>query len=121
MLCIVEKNNHWVGTFYSFNEPVTTLHVLLLLIIIPDHLGSSHLPEIDFNSNSFASSLACALIAYHSTNLADTMASELGILAKGVGPILITSGKRVPKGTNGGVTLLGTGCSLLGGCIIGIG
>lgn len=94
---------------------------MLLLLIIPDHLGSSHLPEIDFNSNSFASSLACALIAYHSTNLADTLASELGILAKGVGPILITSGKRVPKGTNGGVTLLGTGCSVLGGCIIGIG
>jgi uncharacterized membrane protein len=60
------------------------------------------------------------LIAHHSTNLADTLASELGMLSKG-NPILITSGKSVPRGTNGGVTFLGTVLSILGGVIIGIG
>mmetsp|Transcript_32289 Transcript_32289/g.68295 ORF Transcript_32289/g.68295 Transcript_32289/m.68295 type:complete len:192 (+) Transcript_32289:2-577(+) len=76
--------------------------------------------SIDFSKSPQASSLACALIAHHATSLADTLASELGILSKSQ-PILIISGKKVPPGTNGGVTLLGTGFSALGGFIIGLG
>ncbi|KAL3799934.1 hypothetical protein HJC23_007407 [Cyclotella cryptica] len=76
--------------------------------------------SIDFSKDSLASSLTCALIAHHSTNLGDTLASELGILSKSE-PILITSGRRVPRGTNGGVTLLGTVFSAVGGVVIGVG
>ncbi|KAL7482197.1 hypothetical protein ACHAW6_007888 [Cyclotella cf. meneghiniana] len=76
--------------------------------------------SIDFSNDAFASSLTCALIAHHSTNLGDTLASELGILSKRE-PILITSGRRVPRGTNGGVTALGTAFSALGGFVIGAG
>jgi uncharacterized protein (TIGR00297 family) len=76
--------------------------------------------EIDFANDPRTSALACSLIAHHATSLADTLASELGILSKGR-PILITTLRRVPPGTNGGVTLLGTGCSALGGVIIGLG
>ena len=74
----------------------------------------------DFKRHPFASALTCALIAHHSTNLADTLASELGILSNSK-PFLIISGRTVPPGTNGGVTALGTAFSALGGCIIGIG
>ena len=76
--------------------------------------------ETDFNRSPLASSFACALVAHHATSLADTLASELGMLSKSQ-PFLVFSGKRVPPGTNGGVTLLGTGFSALGGSMIGVG
>ena len=76
--------------------------------------------SIDFEESQLASSLTCALIAHYATNLADTLSSELGILSKS-DPILITSLKRVPRGTNGGISLTGIGCSILGGSLIGFG
>jgi uncharacterized protein (TIGR00297 family) len=71
-------------------------------------------------SDVLASQLTCAIIAHHATCLADTLASELGILNKNP-PVLITQPwKQVPSGTNGGVSWLGFVWSALGGGIIGI-
>jgi uncharacterized protein (TIGR00297 family) len=68
----------------------------------------------------WASSLTCAVLAHHATCLADTMASELGILSTQT-PILITQPwRQVPAGTNGGITALGTFWSIAGGVIIGL-
>ena len=52
---------------------------------------------------------------------ADTFSSELGILSKSK-PRLLTSLnlREVPPGTNGGVTLLGTGAGALGSLLIAI-
>lgn len=72
------------------------------------------------NNHRLPSQLACAIIAHHATCLADTLASELGILNQSP-PVLITQPwKRVPSGTNGGVSLLGFFWSALGGAIIGV-
>lgn len=62
-------------------------------------------------------SLAC--LASISCCCGDTWASEVGSVLGGA-PRLITTWARVPKGTNGGITLIGTLCSFAGGLTIGI-
>ncbi|KAI3398436.1 hypothetical protein diail_9256 [Diaporthe ilicicola] len=63
--------------------------------------------------------LVIGIIANYAAVAADTFSSELGILAKGP-PRLITSPtfRKVPPGTNGGVTLTGLGAGVLGSMII---
>lgn len=81
--------------------------------------GSIHF-DSNSTSKSLASSLTCGIVAHHATCLADTLASELGILAESQ-PVLITQPwRRVPSGTNGGVTVVGLFWSIVGGFIIGL-
>ncbi|KAF4972751.1 hypothetical protein FZEAL_9533 [Fusarium zealandicum] len=63
--------------------------------------------------------LVVGIIANYAAVAADTFSSELGILSKSQ-PRLITSPtlRKVPRGTNGGVTLLGLGAGLLGSMIM---
>ncbi len=58
----------------------------------------------------------CGVMA---TVTADTWATELGTLSRQQ-PRLITSGRRVPTGTSGGITLAGTGATLAGATLIGV-
>ena len=77
--------------------------------------------EIDFALYPLASSLTCGVIAHYATCLADTLASELGILAAH-DPILVTMPwKKVPPGINGGITMAGTMWSGIGGGLMGLG
>lgn len=74
---------------------------------------------IDFDESRYESILACAVIAHYATCLADTLASELGILSKS-DPFLLTSPwRKVPPGTNGGVTMNGFFLSFIGGVLMG--
>ena len=74
---------------------------------------------IRFRDDWFAALLSCAILSHHSTCLADTLASELGILSKKP-PVLITSPFwTVPPGTNGGVTWWGLAVSFIGGALMG--
>jgi uncharacterized membrane protein len=50
--------------------------------------------------------------------MGDTLASELGILSS-TPPILLTTLKPVPPGTNGALSLLGTAASIGGGMAMG--
>jgi uncharacterized protein (TIGR00297 family) len=75
---------------------------------------------IDFVNSKFASTLTCAILAHHSTCLADTLASELGILSTSLPILILPPWNQVPPGTNGGITLWGTMWSAIGGTMMGI-
>lgn len=63
--------------------------------------------------------LVIGIISHYAAVTADTWSSELGILSKSE-PILITTLKKCPKGTNGGVSPLGLGVALLAGIYISV-
>ncbi|WWC59209.1 uncharacterized protein I303_101759 [Kwoniella dejecticola CBS 10117] len=58
-------------------------------------------------------------LGLNATILADTLASELGILSAKQ-PIYLPTLKPVPKGTNGAISPLGIATSILGGGLIGL-
>jgi uncharacterized protein (TIGR00297 family) len=63
--------------------------------------------------------LAFAFYGALATVNADTWATELGVLARN-GPKLITTGRPVPVGTSGGVTVEGFAAALAGATFIGV-
>ncbi|MFQ5594479.1 MAG: DUF92 domain-containing protein [Anaerolineae bacterium] len=63
--------------------------------------------------------LFAAFVGAMATVNADTWATELGVLSKQP-PHLITTGKPVPAGTSGGVSVLGTLAALAGALLIGL-
>lgn len=68
--------------------------------------GSSERP-IDFTHFYRSSWLGIAVLSAFACCNGDTWASEIGSVVGTSSPILITSRKRVPRGTNGGVTFVG--------------
>lgn len=71
-------------------------------------------------NNALSSKLTCGIIAHHATCLADTLASEMGILSKSSPRLITQPWITVPSGTNGGVTVNGFIWSIMGGLIIGV-
>jgi uncharacterized protein (TIGR00297 family) len=76
--------------------------------------------SVNYDTDPLAASLTCAILAHHAACLADTLASELGMLARQT-PVMITQPWRsVPPGTNGGITAVGTAWSGVGGFLMGL-
>jgi uncharacterized protein (TIGR00297 family) len=99
---------------------VGTLLAALYAIETNEHdLGA--LIDLSDASNSRRSALVLAYLGNFACVCGDTWASELGILAEAE-PRMVTSpwfGLRVPRGTNGGVTVWGTAMSAAGGAFMG--
>lgn len=108
-----EGRRNWAQVICNAGMP-TFLALLYLL-----DCGYGERP-IDFNSLYRSSWLGVAVMSAFACSNGDTWASELGtVLSKG-DPFLITSGRRVPRGTNGGISVIGLVVSFLGGLVIGI-
>lgn len=77
---------------------------------------------IDFKKYYAQSYLMCCFLGHYACCNGDTWASEIGVFSK-EDPILITkwwTNTRVPRGTNGGISKLGTLASMAGGGFIGM-
>lgn len=90
----------------------------LAIIYICD-IGFGQRP-IDFQTDYRGSFLGIGILGALSCANGDTWASEIGSVIQTTSPRLITTWRRVPQGTNGGVTLGGLIVSLLGGLVLGI-
>ncbi|KAF7355540.1 Integral membrane family protein [Mycena sanguinolenta] len=75
-------------------------------------------PSSNDVGNGWSRALLFAALGHFACCLGDTLASELGILSSSP-PRLITTGKVVPPGTNGGVSVGGTLASFGGGITMG--
>ena len=64
---------------------------------------------------TIATGLVGGFVGAIATATADTLASEIGILHE---PRLISNFKKVPAGTNGAVSLLGTAAGIVGGALL---
>lgn len=83
-------------------------------------LAALHIATVGVgNDRTPASPVLASFVASFAFGAADTWASELGVLSS-ARPRMITHWRVVPRGTNGGVTLLGTVSSCLGGLLIGL-
>ena len=74
---------------------------------------------INFVHDYYGSWFATGVLGSIATSNGDTWASELGSILHSKPPMLITNFRRVPTGTNGGVSFIGILMSAIGGLLIG--
>ncbi|KIJ67257.1 hypothetical protein HYDPIDRAFT_84225 [Hydnomerulius pinastri MD-312] len=85
----------------------------------PIYTSDSWCPLSPTVSSGLSRALIFVTLGQFACCLGDTLASELGILSTSP-PILITTLKTVPPGTNGGISVGGTLASAIGGSIVGL-
>ncbi|XP_042326009.1 transmembrane protein 19 isoform X2 [Sceloporus undulatus] len=103
---------NWVQVFCNGGVPAE----LALLYMIEN--GPGEIP-VDFSKQYTASWMCLSLLGALACCAGDTWASEIGTVMSQE-PRLITTWKKVPVGTNGGVTFIGLISSLLGGAFVGV-
>lgn len=109
---------NWVQVMCNVGVP----SIFILFKLIHHGIGEIHIDFVSGSPNEYCDSwLVMASICSIASALGDTLSSELGpVWAEYDQPLLITTLKPVPKGTNGGVTIAGLIAATLGGATIGV-
>ncbi|XP_072165559.1 transmembrane protein 19-like [Diadema setosum] len=80
-----------------------------------------HEQPLDFANHFALTNIALSVLCGIACVCGDTWASEVGSVVGSGDPFLITTLQRVPRGTNGGVSFVGTVMSAAGGMVVGLG
>eukprot|EP00794_Sanderia_malayensis_P013002 gene13001-14341_t len=104
---------NWLQVFCNGGFPVVISCVYLL------EVGCRESP-INYAKDFIASALNIALLGALACCNGDTWSSEIGTAVGPKTPRLITTFKRVPVGTNGAISIIGTLSSVVGGLVIGL-
>jgi uncharacterized membrane protein len=102
------------------NMGIAALAALALPMASHPHLSQPHLSlggSPFTNPKRFGSVVLASVVAALGEAAADTVSSEVG-QAIGGAPILITNGRRVPPGTDGAITLVGTAAGCLAAAVV---
>ncbi|KAG8936771.1 hypothetical protein FRC02_011350 [Tulasnella sp. 418] len=124
-LAAVIATSIWAACFTS-----SSLHATIVTFLfgnnytgwnqsVPDFDGYEWCAVDPIVAKGWSRALVLTALGQFACCCGDTLASELGILSKSP-PVLITNFKRVPPGTNGGLSAMGTAASVLGGTIVGL-
>ncbi|XP_003692221.1 transmembrane protein 19 isoform X1 [Apis florea] len=110
-----EENSQRSWVHVLCNGGMATQLALLYLLDV----GCQERP-IDFDKYYRSSWLSIGILGAIACSNGDTWASEIGSVIASKDPFLITTLKRVPRGTNGGISWAGLFMSFLGGIIVGL-
>ncbi|KAI0065206.1 hypothetical protein BV25DRAFT_1822334 [Artomyces pyxidatus] len=106
------------GAMYAPGFPAAKAVEALLGVPGIEYAQDAWCPLDPTISGGWSRALLFVVLGHFGCCLGDTLASELGILST-TPPILLTTLKTVPPGTNGGLSLLGTAASIGGGMAMG--
>ncbi|XP_053212810.1 transmembrane protein 19-like [Panonychus citri] len=98
------------------NGGVATQFAILFML----ERGIADENPINFKYDYYSSWFAMGVLGSIACNNGDTWGSEMSLALTRGNPRLITSLRKVPRGTNGGVTVIGLIFSALGGLAIGL-
>ncbi|PWN92963.1 hypothetical protein FA10DRAFT_273710 [Acaromyces ingoldii] len=88
------------------------------LLLVDD--STSLFPWLGDRTGAVAQGCFLAMLGHFACCMGDTLASELGILSRTSPRLILPPFAKVPPGTNGGQSLVGTVAALAGGTLIGL-
>eukprot|EP00057_Strongylocentrotus_purpuratus_P032372 XP_787408.4 PREDICTED: transmembrane protein 19 [Strongylocentrotus purpuratus] len=104
----------WVQVFTNGGIPALYAAHFILETGFQDH-------PLDFSNYYNTTYIALGVMSGIACCSGDTWASEVGSVVGTQSPRLITTLEKVPRGTNGGISLVGTLMSFAGGLVVGLG
>ncbi|RWW85361.1 hypothetical protein BHE74_00005944 [Ensete ventricosum] len=112
--------NFWVWLILLYRIQVLSNSIIAtILVVIFARITQGHDRCLDSKDSTVVTALLGGIVGHYACCNGDTWSSELGMLSS-TQPRLITTFKKVRKGTNGGVTVHGLLAAAAAGFVIGV-